>query len=81
MYSDLASNALALSSMWRYSHIHICYIHVYTYVFRHCPHISILFVTHSFYRAGALFNVALLKDASGEEEEAYLLYEKAMAVG
>ena len=34
----------------------------------------------SFYRAGALYNVALLKDASGEEEEALALFHEAIAI-
>ena len=35
----------------------------------------------SFYRAGALYTVALLKDVAGEEEEARQLLEQTMRVG
>ena len=34
----------------------------------------------SFYRAGALYNVALLKDASGEEDEAQDLFQEAIKI-
>ena len=35
----------------------------------------------SFYRAGALFNVALLKDVGGEEEEARDIFQQAITAG
>ena len=35
----------------------------------------------SFYRAGALFNVALLKDVGGEEEEARNIFQQAITAG
>ena len=44
-------------------------------------HFSEAAALDSFYRAGALYNVALLKDVGGEEEEARHIFQEAIKAG
>jgi len=44
-------------------------------------HFAAAAAVDSFYRAGALYNVALLKDVGGEEEEARNIFQQAITAG